>query len=381
MTSGNPKLTRPLPGLGNVALSLVAAAVSAIVSRRVLLLENFSTPSQSFGAPIAELIAETSGWAPHLAEAAQLGGSTDSWAAHDDQSAFADLCHANLRTWPHSRVWRIWSNQYFAPLLLLNPYHALHVEAMAEALAGGGSGAGAGGSTGGGSRDDGSPDGGRGGGERSLWTPAIRALWVPRPALLSELQTFLKRAQLDVAPFVAMHMRMPLKPKSIEGVVRCARSRLAAHNASTLFLATLYGANRRLLDTAFRESGQHGATRIVWFGTSLEAQSESRTGSDAAVADMWLMGRAKEVMVNAGSTFGYVAHGLSGGHATRYGGTHTSVSFVGAVGPNDCRAVGTNEASFHLLPNALRASPACKAGEREARRRGSTLFANSLVKH
>ena len=131
MTSGNAKLMRPLPGLGNVALSLVSAAITAVVSRRVLLLENFSAPSQSFGSPMRDLILESNGWAPHMAEAAQLGGMTDSWAAHDDQSAFADLCRANLRSWPPSRVWRIWSNQYFAPLLLLNPHHALHVEAMA----------------------------------------------------------------------------------------------------------------------------------------------------------------------------------------------------------------------------------------------------------
>mmetsp|Transcript_26049 Transcript_26049/g.66126 ORF Transcript_26049/g.66126 Transcript_26049/m.66126 type:complete len:94 (-) Transcript_26049:170-451(-) len=93
------------------------------------------------------------------------------------------------------------------------------------------------------------------------------------------------------------------------------------------------------------------------------------------------MGRAREVMVNAGSTFGYVAQGLSGGRATRYGGTHTSAQFVGHVGSRDCRDVGTSEASFHLLPSALRASEECRAGEHEARRRDSALLAASMVKH
>ena len=361
MTSGNAKLMRPLPGLGNVALSLVSAAITAVVSRRVLLLENFSAPAQSFGSPMRDLILESNGWAPHMADAAQLGGMTDSWAAHDDQSAFADLCRANLRSWPPSRVWRIWSNQYFAPLLLLNPHHALHVEAMAEVL---------------GARSEESSSGG-GAGERSLWTPAIRSMWVPRPELLAELSGFAIRHRLDVAPFVAMHVRMPLKAKQMENVARCARERLAANNASILFLATLFGANRRMLKQSLSESGH----ALVWFGRTLEAQAESKVGTDAALADMWLMGRAREVMVNAGSTFGYVAQGLSGGRATRYGGTHTSAQFVGNVGPNDCRDVGTTEASFHLLPQATRASTACRAGEREARRRSSALYASSTVKH
>ena len=369
MTSGKATITRPLPGLGNVALSLVAAAATAIVSRRILLLENFSIPARSFGSPIRELVAETSGWAPHLSEATQYGGVMDSWAAHDDQSAFADLCTANLRSWPPSRVWRIWSNQYFAPLLLLNTHHAASVESMVEtaAEAGIGSDMTAGSAVGAAMKGDG----------HSLWVPAIRSLWVPRPSLLAELAAFESRRGLSGAPFVAMHARMPLKPMQVRGITACVLARLAANNASTLFLATLFGANRRMLEQALAAKGR----RVVWFGRTLERQSESSSGSDAAVADMWLMGRAREVMVNAGSTFGYVVHGLSGGRATRYGGTHTSAHFVGAVGPNDCRAVGTPEASFHLLPSALRSSTACRTGEREAKRRHSVLFASMTVKH
>ena len=194
---------------------------------------------------------------------------------------------------------------------------------------------------------------------------------------MGELTAFLARTGLSNAPFVAMHMRMPLKESKVESTAQCIRARLAAHNASTLFLATLFGANRPLLERALSASGH----RVLWFGRTQEAQSETRTGSDAAVADMWLMGHASEVMVNAGSTFGYVVQGLSGGRATRYGGTHTSTQFVGTIGTNDCRDVGTSEAAFHLLPNALRASPACRSGEREARRRGSALYASSTLKH
>ena len=109
------------------------------------------------------------------------------------------------------------------------------------------------------------------------------------------------------------------------------------------------------------------------------AQSESRSGTDAAVADMYLMGRAAEVMVNAGSTFGYVVHGLSGGLGIRYGGTHTSRHFAGRG--RGCEDVGTREASFHMVADALRASSACRQGEREALKRRSALYAASILRH
>ena len=108
MLAGNSQLSRPIPGLGNVALSLVAAAATAMLSRRVLLLENFTAAGTSFGSPLRELLVETSGWAPHLSRATSVA---DSFAAHDDFSAFETLCVADLRTSPMARVWRIFSNQ------------------------------------------------------------------------------------------------------------------------------------------------------------------------------------------------------------------------------------------------------------------------------
>ena len=44
------------------------------------------------------------------------------------------LCSENLRQTPSARIWRIFSNQYFLPLLLLNPHHAREVELMAEVM-------------------------------------------------------------------------------------------------------------------------------------------------------------------------------------------------------------------------------------------------------
>ena len=131
MTSGRRRqLTRPVPGLGNIALSLVSAVVTAIVSRRVLQVENWTMAAESFGEPMPALLLDTSGWMPYVAGLQASGASVDSFAAHDDSSGFGPLCADDLRRRPRARLWRIFSNQYFLPLLLLNPHHAAQVEAM-----------------------------------------------------------------------------------------------------------------------------------------------------------------------------------------------------------------------------------------------------------
>ena len=97
----------------------------------------------------------------------------------------------------------------------------------------------------------------------------------------------------------------------------------------------------------------------------MEAQSESASGADSALADMLLMGGAVEVLVTPGSTFGYVVHGLSGGRATLYGGTHTSRELVGPKA-GDCTAVRTSEPNFHFLKvRAVQLKP--KASQRADR--------------
>ena len=349
-------LTRPIPGLGNVALSLVSAAAVAIASKRVLLLENFSSVGASFGAPLHDLLVETSGWAPHLAAASRLqGGAADGWMAHDDFAAFETLCAADLRRTPAAPVWRIFSNQYFLPLLLLNPHHAPAMESMAEALEG---------------------DGGL-----SLWTPGIRSLWRPRPRLGERIDAFMASSGLAGGAYVAMHVRSNLveqrdSSRRLSSAVACARSRLAATNSSTLFLATMFSANRRALKEALAPSG----IRVQWLGRAIEAQGESREASDGALVDMLLMGRAREVLVTPGSTFGYVAQGLAGRRATVYGGTHTSRELVGPAA-RDCSSVGTSEPNFHFLKHALRSFSACRVGARAAAARGSALYERSSKLH
>jgi hypothetical protein len=440
------KLTRPIPGLGNVALSLVAAAATAMVSRRVLLLENFTAAGESFGSPLRELLVETSGWLPHLRRASlgvaplasssarglkggiPAGGTSgaglppstsDGFAAHDDFSAFESLCALDLRRHPPARVWRLFSNQYFLPLLLLNPHHARQLEAMAEALdgtrgrvllstgssdasgSGGGAGhrhshaeagTGRGGVGGGGGRGGGghgARDGivGRGRAARvsnasaSLWTPALRAIWRPSPRLAKRLDAYVRRASLHSQRYLAMHIRVNFAsqrdgPSKVAGAAACVLSRLRAHNASHLFLATMYASNRRSISASL---GLHGI-RVHWYGKSMEAQAESTDASDSALADMLLMGGAEEVLVTPGSTFGYVAQGLAGRRATIYGGTHTSRDLVGPA-QADCSGVATPEPNFHFLRHAISRYSACRAGARDAKKRGSAMYRLSSMQH
>ena len=172
------------------------------------------------------------------------------------------------------------------------------------------------------------------------------------------------------------------------------------------FTAHRYSANRKGLSTAL---SHHGIT-THWFGKSVEAQSESASGADSALADMLLMGGAVEVLVTPGSTFGYVVHGpllslLSGGRATLYGGTHTSRELVGPKA-GDCTAVRTSEPNFHFLKvravcskakaskptpdpltpsfslqHAIRGYKSCRQGAAEAIKRGSEIYRRSAMQH
>lgn len=348
---GRSDLSRPIPGLGNVALSLISAAATAIVSRRVLLLENFSASGMSFGDDLRELLVESSGWAPYLAAAGY--SETDGFMAHDDYTAFNTLCSSDLRHTPQARVWRIFSNQYFLPLLMLNPYHGRQMDAFAEKLESGG---------------------------QSLWTPGLQALWTPNARLAARIAAFKAKAGFELGSYVAMHVRINFADqrdgsRRLHQAITCARTRLVASNTTKLFVATMYASNRRALKEALATDG----ISVHWLGRAMEAQGESREGSDSALADMVLMGGAREVLVTPGSTFGYVAQGLAGRRAITYGGTHTSRELVGPQ-QAQCSSVPTSEPNFHFLKHALRLE-ACKAGLRNARARGSEIYQRSSMQH
>ena len=127
---------------------------------------------------------------------------------------------------------------------------------------------------------------------RSLWTPALRALWKPSARLESRLHAYARQSQLQSEPYVAMHMRISLADqrdgqRKLETAAACARSRLAAANASHLFLATMYQSNRRALSAALGRSG----VRVHWFGRSMEAQA-ARVPPQSLLAHRLIRSRA-----------------------------------------------------------------------------------------
>ena len=274
MLKGRPHLSRPIPGLGNIALSLVSAAITAIVSRRVLLVENASYLGGSLGPPLTDLLVESSGWADELERAQGLGFSVDTFATHDDYTFFDKLCSDNLRQAPTARVWRIFSNQYFLPLLLLNPHHAAEVEQMGLADRSGGE------------RPLGLPAAASSSG---IWGPSLRVLLRPSQEVHLGLDRYLAE-RVGGAPMVSMHVRAQLTERtSLVAAVRCARSRLAANNASTLFLATMHEGTRLALARHMR------GVQVLWYGQAIGTQGATKRAADSAVADLWLMGAAREV--------------------------------------------------------------------------------------
>ena len=151
------KLARNLPGLGNIALALASAAVAAMLSRRVLVLENWTVASETFAAPLPDLLVGNgqNGWDGPLSRTQSSGVSRlELFLASDSMdSAFVACTQAlDRRTnssivlpevteitrkemamagerqvdYPQlgeARIVRIFSNQYFMPLFYLNPHH------------------------------------------------------------------------------------------------------------------------------------------------------------------------------------------------------------------------------------------------------------------
>jgi len=205
--------SRIVPGFGNVVLSLVSAALAAAVSQRVLLIENYTVAATSFGRPFSEIIYETSAWRPYVEAEQYAGRAVDWWAAHDDYSSFGRLCSADMRTEPSARVLRIFSNQYFAPLLMLNPHHRAQIDALAapphvspanfsRAVA---------------SKDGSAYSGG-------LWPPALATLLRPNAKLLRRVDEFVAESQLAGGGIsLGMHVRDTMTPSERADAAECVR--------------------------------------------------------------------------------------------------------------------------------------------------------------
>ena len=120
---------RLLPGLGNIAAALASSAAVAMLSRRVLLCENWTIATESFDAPLNALVLGRSGWEPYLARA-QLRSRAETFITSDDTSLATTLCSHDMRHGSTTaaageggignsntggptaaRVWRIFSNR------------------------------------------------------------------------------------------------------------------------------------------------------------------------------------------------------------------------------------------------------------------------------
>jgi hypothetical protein len=98
---------RLLPGLGNIACSLASAAVVAVLSRRILLVENWTSASSSFAAPLPDLlVGPSSAWAPFLL-AAQRRSRLETFVSSDSTTTAARLCADHWGNSPPHAVWRI----------------------------------------------------------------------------------------------------------------------------------------------------------------------------------------------------------------------------------------------------------------------------------
>eukprot|EP00965_Chrysotila_dentata_P178764 5903312-Pleurochrysis_carterae.AAC.3 len=131
------------------------------------------------------------------------GVAEDWFAAHDNSSAFEQLCATDLRHAPASPLLRVFSNLYFLPTLLLNKHHAAQLNRLAEtplpapAEFGRAAVCAA-------RRADGVCMHGTAG----LWAPALRLLFRPRQHIVSSADGY--TSQLAGATTVGVHVRSAL---------------------------------------------------------------------------------------------------------------------------------------------------------------------------
>lgn len=161
------------------------------------------------------------------------------------------------------------------------------------------------------------------------------------------------------------------RPSVIAQYADCAVRRLAANNATVLFVATMHARDRHTLASLVRErtGGRGGAMggagpgslRVVHANTTAErVESGVRWQEDARVIDTWLLARADELLLSPSSTLGYMAMALTDAPATML---------------NTCKPPPGREASFHLAANALKGSAACR--QRATAFRGGDLLPES----
>jgi hypothetical protein len=347
MLRGMSSISRPVPGLGNVMLSLVSAALAAAVSQRVLLVENYTVAQVSFGEPFPELMYESSTWRPYVEAEQRAGRAVDWWAAHDSREGFERLCADNLRINPPARVLRIFSNFYFAPLLMHNAHHRAEIDGLAappllpperfpRAAA----------------AHDGAPY------STGLWPRALATLLRPRAHLRSKVRAFREANFPREGMVLGMHIRSAMTHEEHEQSVECARRAMSATNATAVLLVSMHGRELQRLSAQLSP-----VVKVLRTPPAPPAQGADASHFEAAVLDMLYLASTDGLLLSRGSTFGYVAAGLARRPATIFSRSPVvQMSKAGKVGT--CEVVPSTEPVFHQLSAAVLTMPSCLAASR-----------------
>lgn len=298
-----PRIYRNLPGLGNIVAALASAAITAMLSRRILLVENWTIAGESFGPPLSHMLLGSQhdmGWAP-LVAVAQLESRRETFLASDDVSLASTLCASNLRHEPSARVWRVFSNQYFLPLLWLNPHHRAQLRLW-----------------------------------RPSWPRLVSAMLIPRPSLRRAIDTHAATARLGAAvispssswrrdprttlppaaPSLTMHLRCMqtlsgfCNRQQLADYSACARQRINATGARTIFIATMHQRDRQRMASLLKGSGAE-VTYSTFAPAAERVQSGVKSQEDARVVDIWLVARGTELLLSPSSTMGYMSMALA----------------------------------------------------------------------
>jgi hypothetical protein len=342
--------SKNFPGLGNIMNALVSAAATAILSRRILLVENVSSWRHTFDWPLRELVLEGSGFEPYVLRAQYDEDSRlDSYIA-EDSSTPDHLCSHALNRVPRQRVWRIFSNQYFTPLLLMNAHHRQELFAMAQQQqqqqAHNAHGITLGATT--------TPTP-----RPTLWGPALKLLLRPVSSLTQRADAFYAQHFPNGETVLALHFRCV----AFDGVCRfrsrlnaksaanCARKQLKARGSKHLFVATMHHSHRLAFRTALK-----GVAKVVWYGSAVEKQEQSMAQEEARLVDLLLLSRADELLLARGSTFSHLARTMA---LARGKGAHATYFDKCEPFPQE-----TTEPRLHMMDQILKGSAKCREANR-----------------
>ena len=326
---------RTPPGLGNIVEAVISAAALAILTRRILVIEGWPTAPASFGPPLAPglLVGRTDledgqhahainrsivgPWHARLVKAQPFGSPRfDTFASHDGLSAASLICHSSLDREPAARVWRVYSNENFLPIIRANK----RVEQSGGFIA----------------RDG-----------PAVWSTLARALMVPTPDVEARVAAYYAKhiarrpavgtagraaatgsVEQDRPPTLGFHFRCvnlngACTARNMAMASHCALLRLRALENATLplatdgarrprraqlFLATIHSKARRHIEAHLRLHGH----KVIWHGDAQERQEASESQEASRLIDAMLIAKCDGILLSRASTFGYVIRALAG---------------------------------------------------------------------